>query len=82
MPENEVWIKIGGDHGSISFKLCLQVCNVEKPNSKENTVVFCCKKICIQIWNHWPVYMLTKSIKQKVEDKISVSIHNSLNQVI
>ena len=42
MPENEVWIKIGGDHGGSSFKLCLQVCNVEKPNSKENTVAFCC----------------------------------------
>ena len=42
MPENEVWIKIGGDHGGSSFKLCLPVCNVEKPNSNENTVAFCC----------------------------------------
>ena len=42
MPQNEVWIKFGGDHGGNSFKLCLQVCNVEKPNAKENTVSICC----------------------------------------
>ena len=36
----EIHIKIGGDHGGKSFKACFQVCNVEKPNSKDNTVVF------------------------------------------
>ena len=39
IPENEIWVKFGGDHGKESFKLTLQVVNVEKPNSKTNTVV-------------------------------------------
>ena len=40
--KDELWVKIGGDHGANSFKLCLQVCNLDKPNSKENTIVFAC----------------------------------------
>ena len=38
--DNEFHIKIGGDHGGGSFKMSYQVCNIEKPNSKENTIVF------------------------------------------
>ena len=38
--QNEMHIKIGGDHGGKSFKSCFQVCNTAHPNSKENTVVF------------------------------------------
>ncbi|XP_047132530.1 uncharacterized protein LOC105846735 [Hydra vulgaris] len=37
---NEIHIKIGGDHGGGSFKMCYQVVNVEKPNAKTNTTVF------------------------------------------
>ena len=40
IPEDEVWVKIGGDHGRGTFKLTMQVANVEKPNSKTNTIVF------------------------------------------
>ena len=42
MPKDEIRVKIGGDHGGNSFKLCLQVCNLDKPNSKENTIVYAC----------------------------------------
>ena len=42
MPDDEVWIKVGGDHGGKSFKLCLQICNVRKPNAKQNTFVIAC----------------------------------------
>ena len=42
MPENEIWVKLGGDHGGKSFKLCLQVCNLERPNVKQNTIVIAC----------------------------------------
>ena len=42
IPEDEVWIKIGGDHGGDSFKLCLQILNINKPNSKENTHCIMC----------------------------------------
>ena len=31
-----------GDHGGKSFKLCLQVCNLERPNAKQNTIVIAC----------------------------------------
>jgi hypothetical protein len=37
VPLDEVWIKIGGDHGGSTFKVMLQVANLEKPNSKLNT---------------------------------------------
>ena len=37
IPDDEIWIKTGGDHGGDSFKLVLEVANTENPNSKENT---------------------------------------------
>ena len=37
IPDDEIWIKTGGDHGGDSFKLVLEVANIENPNSKENT---------------------------------------------
>ena len=40
-PEDPVLVKIGGDHGGNSFKMTYQIVNVDKPNSKENTMVFC-----------------------------------------
>ena len=42
MPQNEVWVKIGADHGGGSFKVCLQILNLDAPNSKEHTVVIGC----------------------------------------
>ena len=39
IPRDEIWIKIGGDHGGGSFKLCLQILNLLHPNSKKNTFV-------------------------------------------
>ncbi len=41
IPNDEVWVKVGGDMGGGSFKLCFQIANLEKPNSPENTVVIC-----------------------------------------
>ena len=37
IPDNEVWVKIGGDHGQGSLKICLEIANLEKPNARENT---------------------------------------------
>ena len=37
IPQNEIWLKLGGDHGGGSFKFCLQVLNVKHPNSKTST---------------------------------------------
>ncbi|GFN93402.1 amine oxidase [Plakobranchus ocellatus] len=39
IPENEIWIKIGGDHGRNSIKFTLQIGNTHKPNSQHNTIV-------------------------------------------
>ena len=36
----EIQVKIGGDHGGKSFKACYEICNTEKPNSKDNTIVY------------------------------------------
>ena len=37
IPENEIWLKLGGDKGHGSFKLNFQLCNVQHPNSQKNT---------------------------------------------
>ncbi|GFO11824.1 amine oxidase [Plakobranchus ocellatus] len=37
IPENQIWVKIGGDHGRGSLKISCQVANIKKPNSKDNT---------------------------------------------
>ena len=42
IPEDEVWIKIGGDHGGGSFKLCLQVLNISCPNAVKNVHAILC----------------------------------------
>ena len=39
IPDHEIWIKVGADHGQGSFKFCLQVVNAPKPNSTTNTVI-------------------------------------------
>lgn len=40
IPDNEIWVKIGGDKGGSSFKTSIQVVNVDKPNSVRNGCVF------------------------------------------
>ena len=36
--DDEIQLKIGGDHGGGSFKMSFQVGSVENPNKPENTV--------------------------------------------
>ena len=40
IPSDEIWVKIGGDHGGDSFKFCFQIANVAHPNSLSNTIPF------------------------------------------
>ena len=35
--KNEIWIKIGGDHGGNSMKISLQILNLKEPNSRDHT---------------------------------------------
>ena len=39
IPDGEVWIKLGGDKGGGTFKMCFQHLNVTSPNAPENTCV-------------------------------------------
>ena len=50
-PSNEIWLKVGGDKGGSSFKLSLQVVNVEKPNSVKNSCVFALFKAPDSVFN-------------------------------
>lgn len=40
IPDEELWIKIGGDKGGKSMKVFFQICNTPSPNSVHNTLVF------------------------------------------
>ena len=40
IPDDEIWLKLGGDKGGSSFKMSVQVVNMEKPNSVTNSCVF------------------------------------------
>ena len=40
IPLEEIYVKIGGDHGGASFKMGYQICNVKNPNRKDNTIIF------------------------------------------
>lgn len=40
IPEDQMYLKLGGDHGQGSMKFAFQVANLEKPNSSKKTVVF------------------------------------------
>ena len=39
IPHNEVWVKIGADHGRHSLKFTLYIANTQKLNSEHNTLV-------------------------------------------
>ena len=41
IPQDEIWIKLGGDKGGGTFKMNFQIANVIHPNSPANTCVFC-----------------------------------------
>ena len=56
---DQVWVKIGGDHGGGSFNPCFQLGNVAHPNSVKNTVpflVFAAKKHACKFSNSFHPY--------------------------
>ena len=62
--EYEVWLKIGGDHGQGSFKVCIQSANTHHPNSKHNT-------ICVGVFKAKDYYPNTVKISKLFQDGIS-----------
>ena len=41
IPDDEMWIQIGGDYGGDNFKLVLELANIDNPKSKDNTFLIC-----------------------------------------
>ncbi len=41
IPEDEIWLKIGGDKGGGTTKMYYQIVNVKAVNSIRNTTAFC-----------------------------------------
>ena len=39
IPEDDIWVKVGADHGKNLLKFTLEIANVSAPNAKDNTVV-------------------------------------------
>ena len=39
--EDQIWVKLGGDHGGESFKLCFQIVNVSHSNALVNSPFSC-----------------------------------------
>ena len=42
IPDDQIWINLGGEKGGGLFKMILQNVNTPKPNSVHNTCVFSC----------------------------------------
>ena len=41
IPDSQIWLKIGGDHGGGNFKLSIQIANTANPNATRNTIPVC-----------------------------------------
>ena len=41
IPDDKLFVKLGGDHGQKSMKFAFQLANLEKPNSSKKTVFLC-----------------------------------------
>ena len=64
-PNEEIWVKIGGDHGQGSLKATLQVLNIEKSNSKFHTSVFAMAQVPDKVHN---LQTLLGRFKLQIED--------------
>ena len=42
IPDDKIWLKLGGDKGGGLFKMKFQIGNTHAPNSVHNTCVFSC----------------------------------------
>ena len=64
IPHNEIWVKIGGDHGQGSLKITLQTLNIEKPNSKFHTSVIAMAHVPDNVHN-------LQTLMDRLSDKIN-----------
>ena len=64
IPSDKIWLKIGGDHGGDSFKVVLQVANLESPNSRENMFMICMVECKDSIKN---LKKVLKPVKEQID---------------
>ena len=65
IPEDKVYVKVGGDHGKGNMKFEFQIGNVLKPNSSKKTVVFTIFE-AKDTWNN--LRTITSRYKEQLED--------------
>ena len=66
-PEDELWVKLGGDKGHGTFKLTLQLVNVPNPNSRANTTIIAMFKANDSIANLWTALHQYKDQLEELE---------------
>ena len=67
IPEDQIWLKIGGDHGKGSLKMSVQVANLDKPNSKEHT--------------HYVIAMINAKETIKVLHQLTININPEIQKL-
>lgn len=67
IPQNELWIKLGGDKGHGSFKLSLQLCNIKNPNSQKNTALIAMCKAGDSVANLHTVFGMYQEQLEELE---------------
>ena len=65
IPDNELWVKLGGDKGHGSFKLNFQLCNVTHPNSQKNTTLLA---MCMAGDNTTNLHIALDQYKEQMEE--------------
>ena len=74
IPWDEIWLKIGGD----SFKIVLQVANLESPNSWENTFMICMVECKDSIKN---LKKVLKPVKEQIDKLTNMTWNRKNHQV-
>ena len=84
IPENEIWVKLGGDRGGGIFKATFQIVNVPNPNSVLNTCVFCCFMAGVSTYNlHVALdrYKLQVNKLQGMRWRYSIYVHYTMDHI-
>ena len=69
LPEEEVWLKLGGDKGGGSFKFMFQLANLLHPNSVDNTRLVTCLKAADNAQNLHVCLDKSKPVIDELQDQ-------------
>jgi hypothetical protein len=65
IPDDQVWVKIGGDHGQGSLKITMQIANLAKPNSRFNTFLLAMARVKD---THSNIELMLRELKPKIDE--------------